>query len=65
MGKLNAGRACDFNIPTGTPYDKQCQRPGKAKWHAGDDEVFCDVHKDGVPDGYESEAQYNKFWSTR
>ena len=62
--RVKTNRSCDFNIPTGTRYDDRCRRPAKWKWHDQDDEMFCDMHKDGVPDEYDSEDHYNKFWST-
>lgn len=64
--RVASGHACDFDIPFSVcgRYSKRCGRPARWKWHRFDSEWFCEVHKLGVPDDYDSEEHYERFWST-
>lgn len=60
--KVKTNRTCDFDIPL-TWGSRSCGRPARWKWHADNDEFFCDIHKDGVLEEYRNEHHYNLFWS--
>lgn len=63
MGCWTKPGLCDFTIAVNWGAT-HCERPAVGRWHPGSEEEFCKIHINGIPDEFETEAEYNEFWST-